>query len=715
MRIARQASRGVAVLIGGGFAVHSVLLTTLLVVATAVAVGLAILQALGNEVQEAADRRLATGATFYQTLVEDRGDGLIAFAGRIAYDPLMLWAAQADGPVTLEEREFVVRVPLLREVAVANVRGDIMARIPSQATLGSTEALTRTFGFSEALAGRIGYEIIGGSEPFLRQVAYAPIFAYASDEVKGVLCAISFLDQQQLRNQRARIGHDITVYSREAGLVSSLDEEQAERMVFPGGDSFVYEEVVGEGREVTLWRALPSGRVRAHYFPLTEPDGSRLAMVVVSLPGSVLAGELLGATIPALPVTLLFILLGATLAYIVARRVRDPVLALAVAANRLAAGDLSTPVPPVKEPEVAQLAKQLELARTGMLGRLEAIAGAEARQRALFAVLREPILTTGADGRISDCNAAAGALLGSAESLLQRSIHDVLPFVSSPGSEDATRTVWTGAIADHSGRAIDVEVSQTTLVEGQLPTTRVYVVHDITQHTALTRLREQLLHNVAHELRNPLAVLANAVQILAADYAELSARELNYLLGAAGRTVTHLQALVENLLSAGSIQAGRFQVRPRPIELGLIVRSSLEITRPATDARRQRVSCALPDGPLCVLADERYARQALTNLLSNATKYSPEGAEIQLCAREVDGQVRISVQDRGPGIPTEQRASVFERFYRGPSAQDAPGIGLGLAIVKGIAEAHGGSVGLESEVGRGTTVWFTLPVEGAAR
>jgi signal transduction histidine kinase len=132
------------------------------------------------------------------------------------------------------------------------------------------------------------------------------------------------------------------------------------------------------------------------------------------------------------------------------------------------------------------------------------------------------------------------------------------------------------------------------------------------------------------------------------------------------------------------------------------------------EARGQRVERRLAGeprigGPLYVLADRRYARQVLANLVANAAKYGPAGEVIQVQAEQVDGQVRVTVEDRGPGIPSDQQAGLFDRFYRVRRPGDEPGFGLGLAIAKGITDAHGGSMGIESEAGVGTRVWFTLP------
>jgi signal transduction histidine kinase len=122
----------------------------------------------------------------------------------------------------------------------------------------------------------------------------------------------------------------------------------------------------------------------------------------------------------------------------------------------------------------------------------------------------------------------------------------------------------------------------------------------------------------------------------------------------------------------------------------------------------QRVEQDLADARLVVLADRRFVRQLLSNLLSNASKYSPEGELSRIRAERSNGHVWVAVEDRGPGIPPEHQAGLFERFYRLRPGDQQPGIGLGLAIAKGIVEAHGGSIGVDSEVGAGTCVWFTL-------
>jgi signal transduction histidine kinase len=338
-----------------------------------------------------------------------------------------------------------------------------------------------------------------------------------------------------------------------------------------------------------------------------------------------------------------------------------------------------------------------------------ALASEEAQRRELFAALRTPIITTSMTGRVTGFNAAAISLFGGPARLYGRDISDVLPFVPQPRDLSVAGDAQ-GRVADATGRTVDLEVSRTVLSEdGDNHGYAVYVVHDISRHAEVNRLREQLLYSVAHELRGPLMVLDNALEILDTESPPLTAEEFAHVLGTARRTARRMRTLMEDMLSAGSIQSGHFVVAPRRTELESIVEDAIEIVSPSIEGRDQRVERDLPEGPTPVLADKRYARQVLTNLLANASKYSPENSVIRIVAAPAANMVRISVIDQGPGIPPEQQAGLFERFYRVRSDMDVPGVGLGLAIAKGIVEAHSGSIGIDSELGSGTSVWFTLP------
>ena len=332
------------------------------------------------------------------------------------------------------------------------------------------------------------------------------------------------------------------------------------------------------------------------------------------------------------------------------------------------------------------------------------------RQTALMAALRDPILVADRDGVVTSANERAADLFGPAP-LVGRRVVDLMPFTETEARPGRGR--WIGSVADPFGGQVELEVVRARLSGRGGERGALYVLHDITSHAELNRMREQLLYSVAHELRGPLGVLENALEMLAEGYAELSADEFGRLTGSAQRTAHRLRTLMEDLLSAGTIQAGRFRITPRPIQIREIVDEAIETVEMPVSERGQRIDVSIPED--CeVIADRQYMRQVVTNLLQNASKYSPLKTAIRVVADRVDDHVRLSVEDSGPGIAKEQLAGLFERFYRIRHNSDEPGIGLGLAISKGIVEAHRGQIGVESELGKGTKVWFTLPAASEA-
>jgi signal transduction histidine kinase len=175
--------------------------------------------------------------------------------------------------------------------------------------------------------------------------------------------------------------------------------------------------------------------------------------------------------------------------------------------------------------------------------------------------------------------------------------------------------------------------------------------------------------------------------------------------------VLSLQTLVDNLLESASIEAGRFQVSPRPSNLGEIIAEAIRMMQPLLDKRGQHLVVELPAAIPVVRAAPRRTVQVLVNLLSNANKYGPDDSEIAIGATVDKGWVRVTVADQGAGIPQRQRADLFRRFVHPDTASDNAlnGAGLGLSVVKAVIQAHGGEVGIEDRPGGGAVFWFTLP------
>ena len=176
--------------------------------------------------------------------------------------------------------------------------------------------------------------------------------------------------------------------------------------------------------------------------------------------------------------------------------------------------------------------------------------------------------------------------------------------------------------------------------------------------------------------------------------------------GAVDSTAQHQPDLL--LLDMSRIESGSLRVDPHPTELARLLEASgarLRVREP-----HRQLTVDVPTGLPSVLADEQRIAQVLDNLLTNAARYSPAEARIGLRARAANGSVEVAVQDCGPGVPEDKREQVFDKFVR---LDDQPGgSGLGLAICRGIVQAHGGRIWVESELGRGTAVHFTIPTVG---
>ena len=220
---------------------------------------------------------------------------------------------------------------------------------------------------------------------------------------------------------------------------------------------------------------------------------------------------------------------------------------------------------------------------------------------------------------------------------------------------------------------------------------------------------------VAHELRAPLASLAAASALLIDDLHALDPQRIRAVLSVIREGTLWLQALVENLLCAASMRHGRFQIRPEPTSMLDVVLDVQAMVEPLLMQKAQRLQLSSRKGLPKVMADRRWIGQVLVNLIANASKYSAPGKPIAVNLTSEGDYVRVTVADRGPGIPEECRARLFEPYYRGTDAVQADrcGLGLGLAIVKGIVDAHGGRVGADNRRTGGACVWFELAASAA--
>jgi PAS domain S-box-containing protein len=222
--------------------------------------------------------------------------------------------------------------------------------------------------------------------------------------------------------------------------------------------------------------------------------------------------------------------------------------------------------------------------------------------------------------------------------------------------------------------------------------------------------KDEFLATLAHELRNPLAPIRNAVQILTAKGPPLP--ELQWARGVIDRQVQLMARLLEDLLDVSRISRNKLDLRTGPVELATVVEAAVETSRPVIDAGGHELSVALPPAAIHLEADSVRLAQVFANLLNNAAKYTPEGGRIRVTAERQEGDVIVSVKDSGIGIAAEMLPRIFEIFSQAKPAlvRSQGGLGIGLSLVKGLVELHGGSIEAKSGgLGRGSEFVVRLP------
>jgi signal transduction histidine kinase len=231
-----------------------------------------------------------------------------------------------------------------------------------------------------------------------------------------------------------------------------------------------------------------------------------------------------------------------------------------------------------------------------------------------------------------------------------------------------------------------------------------------TRELALAKQQTDFVSAVSHEFRTPLTSLRHLTDLLATRNVESEERRAHYY-GLLANETERLHRMVESLLSFGRIEAGAYAWRLEPLDPGAVLIRSVEEFRTESIAKAREISCDIEPGLPGIRADAEALSRALWNLLENAAKYSAPETPIRAFARRAGTSVHLGIGDRGIGIEPGERDSIFQKFVRGAGTTNAGirGVGIGLALVRRIAEAHGGSVRVDSEPGLGSTFTLILP------
>jgi len=433
----------------------------------------------------------------------------------------------------------------------------------------------------------------------------------------------------------------------------------------------------------------------------------RIAGALVAMLTIAWAGFAVQAPIVALGIALVA---AAALTLIVSSSIVRPISATTEAARRIARGNLHDRVAQTQRGEIGDLTEAFnEMAQS--LDRLVADASADhSRMRAALNSSADAVIALDEHDTIAFANAAAGKLLSHGH---QELIGKTLAWSMADAQVvDALRLSRvqnqpTIVVAERPNRRF-LQVIITPIIDGG-EWTSLIVLHDISEVRRAERVRRDFVANVSHELRTPLAALKSVIDTLRAGAIEdgMTAREF---LTRADAELDRLVVLVEELLQLSRIESGEQALAFEQLRIDDVISTAVDRLRPEAEKQGVSIAVHIAPSPPSVRADRDLLERALVNLIHNSVKFTPRDGSIEVSARAQDGIVTIEVSDTGEGIDPADLPRVFERFFKADRARRAGGTGLGLAIVKHTAEAHGGTVKAESDLGKGSIFSLSIPV-----
>ena len=399
------------------------------------------------------------------------------------------------------------------------------------------------------------------------------------------------------------------------------------------------------------------------------------------------------------------------------QRLSLPIVNLADSAAKFRQGNLDTPVSIQSSvSEISQLANTLEDARVALQHSMEQLQAEKAWIEHLLNSIVEGTLTLDAQNRITFASAGVGKIIESeTDKIIGRKVDEIflpaeseIPFSNQLPSAGQQRRV---SVRLTGGQERLLSISKADFVPPVASdANRALVIRDVSNEEYIHRLLGDFMANITHEFRTPLAALEASTELLLENLHTLSQAEIEELLISLNLGIINLQTLIDNLIEAASIEAGRFKVSIQPVPFDVVLKEAQEIIQPLVEKYGLRLVSTPVTESVNVLADRRRTVQILVNLLSNAIKHSPDNGLIQINHSVIDGTLRVEVTDEGGGVPLEQRNQLFRRFSHvdTPNERARQGAGLGLSVVKAIVEAQEGEVGITDSPEGGNSFWFTL-------
>jgi len=413
---------------------------------------------------------------------------------------------------------------------------------------------------------------------------------------------------------------------------------------------------------------------------------------------------------------------GTVLAFFLAKRIVEPLRQLTASTARIAGGDLSAKVAVSSRDEVGvlaveynRMAERIRQLRSSDMGKLLV---AQQTTEAAIDSLYDPVIVTDGEGCVTKLNPAAEEIFGSEKENTGKHVGEVARDfrIASAVAEalESQRPVAGEGMSSLLPLAVDgseraFRLRTTPMRDnGHHLLGAVTILEDITHLREIDRLKSEFIATASHELRTPLTSVQMGVHLLLEGALGELTDQQNEVLQACRQDCERLDKLMRDLLDLSKIEAGESQPQLAAISARDLLTTAVEELRPQVEAKDLKLSVDVPVDLPWVSIDRLQIERVISNLVINALRHTKNG-EIKISAEQRDNHVAISIADTGSGIPTEYLPHIFDKFVQVPDARTG-GAGLGLTISKSIVEAHRGQISVQSQVGRGSTFTFTLPL-----
>jgi two-component system phosphate regulon sensor histidine kinase PhoR len=395
----------------------------------------------------------------------------------------------------------------------------------------------------------------------------------------------------------------------------------------------------------------------------------------------------------------------------ITRLTTRPVVELTRAARRIASGDFDYKIKAGGNDESGQLARAFNEMRLKIKDMIEKISADRTELATILENMTDGIIMTDREGNITLVNTACKKMLNVEgkeiiskpliEAFRDHRLNDILQQCLTTGKQQAIQ--FESVVLKKFIQAVAVPI-RSNESNGIL-----IILQDLTELRSLQTMRRELIGNISHEFRTPLAgikAMPETLQDGAINEPDSAIDFLNRI----EAEVDRLTQMVSELTELSRIESGRIELKTEMVDINLLIQEVLDQLEPQAERQNLTLKTKFNSGQLLVKADKERIRQVIVNLVHNAIKFSYPGGTITATTEKQSNIAVIEIADEGTGIAKDDLSHIFERFYKADKSRSGQGTGMGLAIAKHIVQAHGGSISAASEEGRGTIIRFTLPL-----